>query len=114
MPRRHFKKVHSWCARCSLRFKEPVDYLPAAAHELPFFLFFGEGVVLVGRHDRHVCVHYAVHALLREREVLLRVLVALVVEENASQSSRFAAVLDVEVLVCPLFELGVVLRVVLQ
>jgi len=67
----------------------------------------------VGRHNRHVSVHHAVDALLGEGKVLLRVLVALVVEENAAQAPGFAAVLDVEVFVRPLLELGVVFGVVL-
>mmetsp|Transcript_1261 Transcript_1261/g.3862 ORF Transcript_1261/g.3862 Transcript_1261/m.3862 type:complete len:325 (+) Transcript_1261:225-1199(+) len=87
--------------------------VPAAPHELPLLLLLREGVILVLGHQRKVGGHHRVEALLREGKDGLRVAVVLVVEEDAAEAARLAAVLDREVLVGPLLEARIVLWVVL-
>mmetsp|Transcript_6785 Transcript_6785/g.20085 ORF Transcript_6785/g.20085 Transcript_6785/m.20085 type:complete len:293 (-) Transcript_6785:478-1356(-) len=88
-------------------------HVAAAAHLLPLLLLLREGVVLVLLHERHVGGDDGVGAVFGEGEDLVRGAVVVVVEEDAPEPAGLAAVLDDEVLVRPLFELGVVFRIVL-
>jgi hypothetical protein len=76
-------------------------------------LLLREGIVFVLGHDGHVSFHQAVDGLRAEGQVLLWGFVALVVKEDAPQPAGLAPVLNQEVLVGPLFKLGVILGVVL-
>jgi hypothetical protein len=58
-------------------------------------------------HQRAVGVHHAVHAVRGEGQDLIGLAVVQVVKKDAAQAARLAAVLDQEVLVAPLLELGV-------
>eukprot|EP00962_Isochrysis_galbana_P039222 scaffold14030_cov121-Isochrysis_galbana.AAC.7 len=87
--------------------------ISSAAHELPLLLLLCESVILVLRDDWQVRGDKSIKAILGEGEDFLRLTIVLVIEEDAAEASRLAAVLNGEVLIRPLLELGVVLRVVL-
>ena len=78
----------------------------AGAHLLPALLLLGEGVVLVLPDERAVRVDDAVDGVGREGEDRVGVLVVEVVEEDAAEAARLAAVADEEVLVAPSFDLN--------
>mmetsp|Transcript_10579 Transcript_10579/g.31943 ORF Transcript_10579/g.31943 Transcript_10579/m.31943 type:complete len:398 (+) Transcript_10579:91-1284(+) len=88
-------------------------HVAAAAHLLPLLVLLRVLVVLVRLHDGRVGRHDGGKAVLGEGEVLLLVAVVLVIEEDATKAAGLVAVRDVEVLIGPLLELLVVLRVVL-
>mmetsp|Transcript_57784 Transcript_57784/g.132724 ORF Transcript_57784/g.132724 Transcript_57784/m.132724 type:complete len:209 (+) Transcript_57784:433-1059(+) len=87
--------------------------ITAASHLLPLSLFLRERIILVLLNQRQVGRHDRIEALFRESEDRLGVAVVQVVEEDATKATRLATVLDVEILVGPLLELGVVAWIVL-
>mmetsp|Transcript_8020 Transcript_8020/g.19836 ORF Transcript_8020/g.19836 Transcript_8020/m.19836 type:complete len:387 (+) Transcript_8020:398-1558(+) len=88
-------------------------HVAAAANLLPPLLLLRELVILVLGNEGDVRRDDRVQAVFREGKDLLGIAVVLVVEEDATQPTRLAAVLDEEVLIRPLLELGVVLGVML-
>mmetsp|Transcript_1038 Transcript_1038/g.3831 ORF Transcript_1038/g.3831 Transcript_1038/m.3831 type:complete len:367 (-) Transcript_1038:175-1275(-) len=87
--------------------------VPAAAHQLPLLLLLRVLGVLALLHDWDVRGDDGVGAGLGKGKVFVGCFVVLVVEEDAAEAARLAAVRDLEVVVCPLFKLWVVLRVML-
>mmetsp|Transcript_4238 Transcript_4238/g.6414 ORF Transcript_4238/g.6414 Transcript_4238/m.6414 type:complete len:403 (+) Transcript_4238:411-1619(+) len=88
-------------------------YVAAAAELLPLLLLLGELHVLPLGDDGDVGRADGGEAVLCEGRVLLGVLVVLVIEEDATQATPLATVLDEEVIVGPGLEAGVVAWVVL-
>ena len=88
-------------------------HVTSSSHQLPTLLLLSEVIVLVLLHNGSVSLDNRVERLLAEFKNGIGIAVVEIVKENSTQTTSFVAVLDDEVTVGPLLELGVELRIVL-
>ena len=82
----------------------PAKLCGAPTHLLPALLLLGERVALVLHDERAVRLGHMVDRVGRKGQELLGVAVVQVIEEDAAEAARLAAVRDQKVLVAPFIQ----------
>mmetsp|Transcript_11489 Transcript_11489/g.23545 ORF Transcript_11489/g.23545 Transcript_11489/m.23545 type:complete len:334 (+) Transcript_11489:778-1779(+) len=82
-------------------------------HLLPILLLWSEFIIPVLLNDRSIGVDNIIAQILDEIKDCIRITVVKIIEEDTTKTTSFATMLDLKVFVGPLFEFGVVLRIML-